>query len=78
MEGGEELISEELNQPINLPEILCWCNTFVQLIRGFMFVLKVPWARHPRQMAPEQAPNAAGNSGWRQDCRGSISNGLVK
>lgn len=59
MEGGEEL----LNQPINLPEILCWCNILVQLIRGFMFVLEVPQARHPRQMAPEQAPRAAGNSG---------------
>lgn len=52
-----------LNQPVNLPEILCWRNVFLQLIRGFMFVLEMPRAKHPRQMAPEQAPHAAGNSG---------------
>lgn len=59
MESGEEL----LNQPVSLPEILCWCNIFLQLIGRFMFVLEIPRAEHPRQMAPEQAPHAAGNSG---------------
>lgn len=34
MEDGDKL----LNQPIDLPEILCWCKVFVQLISGLLEV----------------------------------------